>query len=219
MKEIVINGTPREAAGSKTAKLLRKQGFVLCNVYGGSEHAYFYAHENEFKNLVYTPDVHQVNLKVGDKTVKALMQEIQFHPVTDKILHIDFMEILEGKKMKMEIPVKVTGTAPGVMQGGRLVQKLRKLKAKALPKDMPDGVEVNVSALNIGQSVRVNQIQLPGVEFLNTPTGVIVGVQTTRVVAEETKEKVATTTAAAPAATPAAAPAADKKAEKPAAKK
>lgn len=214
MKELVINGTLRESAGKKGVNQLRKQGLVPCNVYGGSEQTYFYAHENDFKKLVYTPDVHQVTLKVGSKSFQAYMQEIQFHPITDKIMHIDFMEVSGEKKMKMEIPVKITGTAPGVLQGGKLVQKLRKLKAKALPKDMPDIVEVNIGSLNIGQSVRVNEVNLPGVEFLNTPTGVIVGVQTTRVVVEETKEKPAATTAATPAA-----PAADKKAEKPAAKK
>jgi large subunit ribosomal protein L25 len=220
MKELVINGTPREAGGKKLANQLRKQSFVPCNLYGGTEHTYFYAHVNDFKKLVYSPDVHQVTLNLGDKSFKAYMHEIQFHPVTDKILHVDFMEFTEDKLMKMEIPVKINGSAPGVLQGGRLVQKLRKLRVKALPKDMPDSVEVDVSTLNIGQSVRVNQVQLPGVELLNTSTGVIVGVQTTRVVVEETKEKpAATTTAAAPAATPAATSAADKKAEKPAAKK
>ncbi len=222
MKELVITGTARQSAGKKEANQLRKQGFVPCNIYGGASQTYFYAHANDFKNLIYTPDVHQVNLKVGDKSFNAYMQEIQFHPITDKIMHIDFVEVTGEKKMKMEIPVKVTGVAPGVLQGGRIVQKLRKMKIKALPKDMPDQIEVNISSLNIGQSVRVNQIQLPGVEFLNTPTGVIIGVQTTRVVVEEVKPAAATT-AAAPAAgaaaTTAAAPAADKKAEKPAAKK
>ena len=220
MKELVITGTARQTAGKKEANQLRKQGFVPCNIYGGASQTYFYAHANDFKNLVYTPDVHQVSLKVGDKSFTTYMQEIQFHPITDKIMHIDFVEVTGDKKMKMDIPVKVTGVAPGVLQGGRIVQKLRKMKVKALPKDMPDQIEVNISSLNIGQSVRVNQIQIPGVEFLNTPTGVIIGVQTTRVVVEETKAA-PTAAAATPAAgaTPAAAPAADKKAEKPAAKK
>ena len=221
MKELVITGTSRKSAGKKEANELRKKGFVPCNIYGGTEQTYFYAHSNDFKSLVYTPDVHQVTLKVGDKSFNTYMQEIQFHPITDKIMNIDFLEVKDDKKMKMEIPVNITGTAPGVLQGGRLVQKLRKMKVKALPKDMPDKIEINVSGLNIGQSVRVNQVNLPGVEFLDTANGVVIGVQTTRVVVEETK---VTTTAAAPAAaTPAAdktaAPAADKKAEKPAAKK
>ena len=227
MKEFVINGTPREVSGRNGVNQLRKKGFIPCNVYGGSEQSFFYAHENDFKKLVYTPDVHQVTLNVGSKSFKTYMQEIQFHPITDKIMHIDFLEISDSKAMKMEIPVKVTGSAPGVLQGGQLVQKLRKLKAKALPKDMPDLVEISVSTLNIGDYVRVNQIKLPGVAFLNTPSGVIVGVQTTRVVVEEVKEKtvVTTTAAAVPGATPTvAAPAADKdkkaeKTEKPAGKK
>lgn len=218
MKELAINGTPRESAGKKGVNQLRREGMVPCNIYGGAEHTYFYAHENEFKKLVYTPEVHQVVLNVGGKTFKAFMQEIQFHPVSDKILHIDFMQVADDKKMKVEIPVKISGTAVGITQGGRLVQKLRKMKVKALAKDMPDFIEINVANLNIGQSVRVSEIKLPGVEFLDTLNGVIVGVQTTRVVVEEATKSAATTTAAATpaAATPAAAPAAEKK---PAAKK
>lgn len=219
MKELVINGTAREFTGKKGVNQLRREGMVPCNIYGGAEQTYFYAHENEFKKLVYSPSVHQVVLNVGGKSLNAFMQEIQFHPVTDKILHIDFLEAAADKKVKVEIPVKIKGTAVGVTQGGRLVQKLRKMKLRALPKDMPDFIEVNVTDLNIGQSVRVHDIKLPGVEFLDTPNGVIVGVQTTRVVVEETaaKDKAAATTTATPAAaTPAAAPAAEKK---PAAKK
>jgi large subunit ribosomal protein L25 len=150
---------------------------------------------------VYTPDVNTVNLNVGGKTYSAIMKDIQFHPVTDKIMHIDFLELSDDKAVRMEVPVKITGNSVGVRAGGVLVSKMRKLKIAALPKHLPDYVEVKIDDLNIGQDVRVRDIAIDGVTFLDSPGNVITGVKTTRNTVAAAPE--APAAGAAPAAAPA----------------
>jgi large subunit ribosomal protein L25 len=156
---------------------------------------------------VYTPEVYTVDLNIDGSDFKAIMKDIQFHAVSDRILHIDFLELNDAKKVTMEVPVKVTGNAVGVRAGGQLINKMRKLKVAALPKDLPDFIQLKIDDLEIGDSIRVRDLSMKGVEFLDTPNNVITAVKTTRAVVEETPAAAAAAAGAAPAAG-AAAPAA-----------
>lgn len=209
MKSIEIIGTKRAAQTKQETKKLRAEGMVPCVLYGGNEQYHFSTPAMNLKGLVYTPDVYTVDLNIDGTHHKAIMKEIQFHAVSDAILHIDFMEMSDDKKVVIDVPVKVTGTAPGVRAGGQLINKLRRLKISALPKHLPDFVEVNIGSLEIGDNIRVRDMKLEGVEFFDSPSNVITAVRTTRaVVAETPAAAAATPAAAAPAATAAPAKAA-----------
>ena len=207
MKSFAINGTKRAAQTKQEIKSLRAQGMVPCVLYGGKEQIHFSAPVLAFKGLVYTPDVHLVDVTIEGTTYKAIMKDIQFHPVTDNLLHIDFLELNENKKVTLEVPVRISGNAVGVRAGGQLVTKMRKVKIAALPKDLPDFVSVNIDNLNIGDDVRVRDLSIPGVEMLDGPNNVVTAVKTTRAVAATE----ATPAAGAPAAAAAAPAAAAKK--------
>ncbi|MFM7216414.1 MAG: 50S ribosomal protein L25/general stress protein Ctc, partial [Bacteroidota bacterium] len=183
---------------------LRAEGKVPCVLYGGNEQVHFSAPALDFRHLVYTPEVYTVDIHVNGKTYSAIMKDIQFHPVTDSLMHIDFMELSGDKPVNMEIPVKVSGNSVGVRAGGILVHKLRKLKISALPKHLPDQIEVKIDDLNIGDDVRVKDLHLDGVTFLDTPSNVIAGVKTTRAVAAAAPAEAAPAKAAPAAAAPAA---------------
>jgi large subunit ribosomal protein L25 len=202
MKSVSISGSPRENVGKKDAKKNRKEDKVPCVLYGGKEQVHFAADEVSFKKLIYTPDSFTVKLNVDNKEYNAILQDIQYHPLSDRILHADFLEIFDDKPVVMHIPVKVTGNSQGVLKGGRFIQKLRKLKIKALPVDLPDNVAVDITPLEINDSIKVSDIKKDKVTFLDAPTAVIVGVRVTRVVVEETPTAVegAAAAAAAPAA-------------------
>lgn len=176
MKTIAISGSPRENVGKRDAKELRYQGKVPAVLYGGKEQTHFAVNVPDLKGLVYTPDVHFVELNVGGTKTQAVLQDIQFHPLNESILHIDFLEIDEKKALTMEIPVKLTGTSPGVKVGGKLVQKLRKLRVKALPKDLPQYVEVSLEELEVGKSTRVGDIKLENAQITNNADDTIVSV-------------------------------------------
>ncbi len=199
MKSISISGTKRAAQTKQETKQLRAEGKVPCVLYGGKEQYHFSAPAISFKGLVYTPEVHTVELDIDGNKFKAIMKDIQFHAVSDKILHIDFLELDDAKKVTVEIPVRIKGNSVGVRAGGQLINKLRKLKISALPKDLPDLVEIKIDDMNIGDSVRVRDIQVKGVEFLDSPNNVITAVKTTRVVVED-KTAAPAAAAAAPAA-------------------
>jgi large subunit ribosomal protein L25 len=211
MKSIAIAGTRRAADSKQETKKLRAEGKVPCVLYGGKEQLHFSAPVLSFKNLVYTPEVFLVDLSIDGTAHKAVMREIQFHNVTDRLLHIDFLEVREDKNVMLEIPVKLKGTSKGVREGGQLLFKMRKLKLSALPKDLPEFIEINIEEMGIGDTVRVRDMKMDGVEFLDIPAASIVAVKTARAVVEETPAAVATTAgaeAAAPAEGAAAAPAA-----------
>lgn len=219
MKSVSISGSPRANVGKKDAKALRDAEQVPCVLYGGTEQIHFAAPAVSFKNLIYTPDVHTVDLEIGGQKYHAILQEAQFQVINDSLLHVDFLEIKPGKPVVMNIPVKTTGTSPGVRAGGRLVKKLKTLKTKGLVEKMPDSINIAIDSLEIGNSVRVQDIKMDGLTFLNAGNVTVVGVEVTRVAAlEEAKPAAATATPAAPAA--AAKPAASAAgAAKPAAKK
>jgi large subunit ribosomal protein L25 len=186
MKSVSISGSPRENVGKKDAKKHRVDGKVPCVLYGGKEQTHFVTDEISFKKLVYSPVAYTVKINLGSREVNAILQDIQYHPVSDKILHADFLEIFDDKPVVIHIPVIVTGTSEGVLAGGQFIQKLRKLKIKALPAYLPDEVVVDITPLNINDSIRVSDIKRNNVTFLDPANAVIVGVRVTRVYVEET---------------------------------
>jgi len=210
MKTVSISGSLRENVGTKDAKKQRKEGKVPCVLYGGSEQLHFVTEEDSFKKLVYSPDAYTVVLDVNGKNYNAILQDIQYHPVGDNILHADFLEIFEDRPVTIPVPIRVTGTSPGILKGGKLIQKLRKLKIKALPVNLPDFITVDISPLEIGQSVRVSDLTLENITMLDSPNSVIVGVRVTRVVVEEAPKAGEGAATAEAGATPAAPAAGDK---------
>lgn len=216
MKSVSISGSPRANVGKTDATALRNAKQVPCVLYGGKEQIHFAVLAADFKNLIYTPDVHTVDLEIAGKKYNAILQEAQFHKISDNLLHVDFLEIIKGKPITMNIPVKTTGTSPGVRNGGRLLKKLKTLRAKGLVEKMPDSISIAIDSMEIGHSVRVEDIKVDGLTFLNAPNITVVGVEVTRVVVEALPTA---GTAAAPAAAgaKAAAPAAGGKAAAPAA--
>jgi len=183
MKSVSVSGSQRENVGKKDAKRLRREGLVPCVLYGGKEQIQFAVSEKDFKDLVYTPEACLVNLDINGKKFTAILQDIQFHPVNEQILHADFLQIFEDKPVKIDVPVKITGNSPGVRSGGKLHLKLRKVKIKGLPVDLPDQVDVSISKLNIGDSVKVGQLSVDKIEFLDPAHAVVVMVKSTRVAA------------------------------------
>jgi large subunit ribosomal protein L25 len=184
MKSISISGSHRENVGKRDAKELRYQGQVPCVLYGGKEQIHFSVFEADLRDLVYTPSVYFVDLSIDGKKYKAVMQDIQFHPVLDTIIHIDFLELFENKPVVMHVPVRFTGYSPGVKMGGKLIQKIKKLKVKGLPKDILDGIDVNLDTLDIGKSVRVSEISVPNLQILDAKANTIVTVETSRALRE-----------------------------------
>ncbi len=180
MKTFQIKGTARQEIGKKANKSLRSQDLVPCVIYGGDKIVHFQAHENEFRKLVYTPKVYQTQIDVDGTVYNAFMQALQFHPVTDKLLHIDFLEIRENVPVKLQIPVRLDGYAKGIQQGGRLKANLRTLKAKGFSKDFPDEIIVDVTELNLSESVRVGDVKVPGIEILNAKSVPVATVVVTR---------------------------------------
>lgn len=211
MKSVAISGSLRTNVGKTDAKALRNSGMVPCVLYGGSEQVKFAVEERAFKTLVYTPDVHIVELDLGGKKHNAIMKELQLHPVTDKILHVDFLEVVSGKPVTIELPVRFDGTAPGVRNGGKLLRKMRKIAVRGPVEKLPDALTIDVSKMEIGDTVRVGDVKIDGLTLLDKPNITIVAVRVTRNVVEE-EAKPSATAAATPAAGAAAAtPAADAK--------
>ncbi|MGB9745625.1 MAG: 50S ribosomal protein L25/general stress protein Ctc [Bacteroidales bacterium] len=186
MKTIEIKAEARKNLGKKETEKLRKQGMVPGVLYGGSEPVHFYVPENSLRHLVYTPNVYVVNLTIDSRNTKAILQDIQFHPVTDHILHIDFKEVFDDKPVVMRIPIKLTGSSVGVRAGGKLKQSVRYLKVKGLIKDLPDQLTIDISDLNIGKSIRVGDLSFENIELLDNKRLQVVSVQVTRAVVDET---------------------------------
>lgn len=180
MKSIFISGSPRASVGKKDSKATRNSGLVPCVLYGGKEQIHFSAQEAQFKPLIYTPEVHTVDLEIEGKKFKAILQETQFHNVTDKLLHVDFLEIIDGKPVTIAIPVKITGNSPGVRAGGKLLQKARRLKVRADYSKLPDFIEVDISSMEIGSTIKIQNIKADGLTFLEAPNVVVVAVVATR---------------------------------------
>ena len=185
MKSITINGSQRESVGKKSTKALRNAGQVPCVLYGGDTPVHFSAEELAFSKLVYTPNAHTVVIALENgETYNAVMQDIQFHPVTDRILHVDFYQLFEDKPVTMDIPVRLIGNSPGVRNGGRLLFRKRKLAIKALPSKLPDFFNVDISKLKIGMLIAVEGLKNDDFTILHPDSQVVVQVKTARAAIE-----------------------------------
>jgi len=182
MKKVSISGSLRENVGKKDAKLTRVQGKVPCVLYGGKEQVHFAVEEKGFKKLIFSPNSYLVNLVIDGKEHEAILQDTQYHPVTDSLLHVDFMELQPGKAIIISVPIAVEGVAVGVFKGGRLIKKFRKLKVRALPENLPDEIKINIEKLDINDSIKVSDITLENIELLDPPSAIVVGVRVTRAV-------------------------------------
>jgi large subunit ribosomal protein L25 len=203
MKTIEITGTVRKDLGKKSSKELRKANNVPCVIYGGKENVHFYTHENNFKNLVYTPDAHLVNLKLGDKEYSLVLKDIQFHPVTDRIIHMDFTEVAANKPVIVSIPIKVSGTSVGVLAGGKLRIRRRSLLVKGFPNDIPEFLPIDITDVKIHQSIKVDELSFDKIELLDPKRSMVLAVATSRVAQKTPEELEAEEAAAALAAAPA----------------
>ena len=185
MKSITINGSKRESVGKSSSKALRNAGQIPCVLYGGEGPIHFSAPELAFSKLVYTSSAYTVVIALGEKEqFSAIMQDIQFHPVTDKILHVDFYQLFEDKQISIDIPVKLNGNAIGVRLGGNLQRNKRKLRVKALPTNLPDSIEINISELNIGDKVYITELSNENYEFLHPDNTVVCQVRRARAAME-----------------------------------
>ncbi|HEX2976351.1 MAG TPA: 50S ribosomal protein L25/general stress protein Ctc [Bacteroidales bacterium] len=181
MKTIEIKGTLRAETGKKSSKQIRKSGGVPCVIYGKEQNIHFYAEELGFKNLVYTHEAHLVRVVLDDQVYNAVLKDIQFHPVSDRIQHIDFIQIFEDKPVVIGVPVTVTGTSAGVLAGGKLFIKKRNLKVKGLPKDLPEYLTIDITNLKIHQSIKVGDLSFDKIELLDPKKDMVVGIATSRV--------------------------------------
>ncbi len=180
MKKVSVSGSPRENVGKKDAKRLRREGNVPCVVYGGKEQIQFYTSEKSFKDIVFTPDACTVKLDIAGRKMDAILQDVQYHPVTDRIIHADFLEIFPDKPVKMAIPIKIKGSSPGVLAGGKMLIKRRRLNVMALADELPAEVDIDISSLKIGDSVVVGQLSVNNVQFIDPENAVVVLVKSAR---------------------------------------
>ena len=192
MKSITIKGSKRESVGKKATKALRNADMVPCVIYGGDQPLHFAAEAKAFKNLVYTPNVYTASIEVDGNTIPAILQDIQFHPVSDNILHVDFYQLFEDKEVTMNIPGRLIGKSKGVMVGGALRHNIRKLKVRALPANLPDFIEADITELEIGNKLYVTELKSDKYTILHPDNTVVAQVRMSRnaqkAAQEETEE-------------------------------
>jgi len=206
MKTIEIKGSFRTELGKKSSKEIRKTGNVPCVIYGKEKNIHFHAHENSFKNLVYTHEAHLVKLIIEDKEYNVVLKDMQFHPVKDNILHADFIEIHDNKPVVINIPVKVTGDSVGVIAGGKLSIKRRSLKVKGFANDLPEALPIDITDLKIHEGVKVGELSFDKIELLDPKKSMVLTIATSRVAQKTDEELLAETAAEAATAAGAAAP-------------
>ncbi|PHK22102.1 50S ribosomal protein L25 [Nostoc linckia z16] len=188
MKSITIKGSERESVGKAATRAARNAGMVPCVLYGGDQPVHFTAEEMAFKGLVYTPNVHTVVIDLNGKTYNAILQDIQFHPVSDKILHIDFYQLQDDKEITMDVPVKIVGKSKGVMAGGVLRLNQRKLKVRALPANLPDYVEADITDLEMGNKLYITKLPTNNFKLLNPENTVVAQVRISRAAMKAAQE-------------------------------
>ncbi len=181
MKTVSLSGSPRENVGKKDAKTLRKQGRVPGVLYGGENQVHFHVDRVELEKLIYTPDVYQIELDIAGTVTKCIIQEMQFHPVTDLAVHMDMLQLADNKPVKVALPVRVTGNAVGVIAGGTMLVNFRKLNVLGMPSDLPEDITIDISDLNIGDNVRIGSLDVPGCTITHAESAVVVAVKATRV--------------------------------------
>ncbi len=189
MKTVSLSGTPRAYVGKKDAKKSRKEGNIPCVIYGGETQIHFTLPELKVDKIIFTPEVFIFDITIDGKEYKTILQDIQYHPVTDKVLHADFLEIKEGKPIVVGLPVKFSGIAPGVAKGGKLQVKYRKLRVKGNINDMPEFIELDVSKLDIGNSIKVRDLKLDNLQVMEIPNAVVVQVKVARGISADEGEE------------------------------
>lgn len=180
MKTAQLSGSTRSNVGKKDSKAIRNAGQVPCVLYGSGEQTHFSVKANDIEKIIFSPDVYKVELDIDGKKASGIIREIQQHPVKDTIQHVDFLELDDKKEVKIGLPVQLTGSSRGVMNGGRLMQVFRKLTVQGLPQDLPEAIVLDISPLRIGQSIRVKDVQFPGVKVLDPANAVVVSVKMAR---------------------------------------
>ncbi|KPK85355.1 MAG: hypothetical protein AMS27_07595 [Bacteroides sp. SM23_62_1] len=191
MKTLEIKGSLREKTGKKAARDIRNSEFVPCVMYGIDENIHFYIHKNIFPRLVYTSDAYLIKLDINGKQYDAILQEVQYHPITDSVQHADFVRVLEGKKVTIKIPVRLTGTSVGLKSGGKLRQRRRYMKVRGQVKDLPEYCDIDISNVDIGDFIKVGDLHYENLEILDPPRAMVVGVVSSRLVAKGLREPVA----------------------------
>ena len=180
MKKAQLSGSVRANVGKKDAALTRNSGLVPCVVYGSGEQTHFSVKDIDIERIVFSPDVYQVELDIDGKKVTGVIRELQQHPITGKVQHVDFLQLEDNKPVRVELPVRIVGSAKGVMSGGKLMQAYRRLRVVGLPAALPESITLNVSSLKIGKSIRVGNINIPGVTILDPHASVVVSVRMAR---------------------------------------
>ncbi|MBK6984217.1 MAG: 50S ribosomal protein L25/general stress protein Ctc [Bacteroidetes bacterium] len=186
MKSVQLSGSLRANVGKVNAKAVREKGNVPCVIYGGKEQIHFEADIRAFKPVIFTPNAHIVEIDLDGKVYKTVLQEAQYHKINDKLIHADFLEIQDGKPVTANIPIVITGQSDGVKKGGKLVLKMRKLKVRGIAATLPDTISIDITKLDIGDSIAVGDIVVEGATLLNAKNVSVVSVTTTRAVAAET---------------------------------
>ncbi|MBE0650904.1 MAG: 50S ribosomal protein L25 [Bacteroidales bacterium] len=189
MNTVSLSGSLRENVGKKDAKLQRKLGKVPCVIYGGSEQKHFTLDQKDFKSIVFTPEIIIAKITLGDKTYESILQDIQYHPVSDEVLHADFLELNPEKPVTIALPIELKGTAPGVVKGGKLRLKMRKLRVKGLIHTMPEHVVIDISKLDVGRTIKVRDIKNTDLTFLEPGNLVIVSIAAARGVTADVEEE------------------------------
>jgi len=189
MKTVSMSGSLRENVGKKDAKKQHNEGKVPCVLYGGEEQIHFAIPERDFKDVIFTPYSYIIELNIAGKKYKAVLKDAQYHPVSDKILHVDFIQIFDDKPVAISVPLNFKGVSKGVLRGGRLIRKYRKLFIKALPKDLPDDIVVDITPLGINDSRKIMELKQANIEFLDPPTAIVVAVKSARAVAADEEEE------------------------------
>ncbi len=184
MKTVSLSGSLRENVGKKDAKRLRNEGKVPCVIYGGKEQKHFFLDQKDFKKIIFTPEIFIIKIELGKENFETILQDIQYHPVSDIVLHADFLELTPGKTVTLAIPVQMEGTSPGVIKGGRLQLKLRKIRVKGLVEDMPEHILLNISDLDIGNSIKVKEVPGEKLQFLDPANSVVISVKAARGLSE-----------------------------------
>ena len=181
MQTVSVTGTPRADVGKKATKAVRRDGGIPCVMYGGDAPVHFAVKHNDVKSLIYTPEFKLADISVDGNSSKCIIKSVDFHPVTDDITHIDFLRLVEGRKMNVEVPITFTGESPGVKSGGKLQQSVRRVKLKTTPANLVNAVTVSIDGLELGQAVRIRDIEaIDGVEVMNPPGTPIATVEVPR---------------------------------------
>jgi len=189
MKSVALSGNKRAERGTSNANILRKEEKIPAVIYGGKENVHFTVNEVKFNKIINTPEVYFIDLDVDGAKFKAIVKDVQFHPVTDRVLHIDFLEVDEKKPITLKIPVNLTGRSKGVANGGTLKTPIKMLRVSGLPSAIPENVAIDMTELKIGDSIKVGELNVDGLTFLGADNAVVVGVKMSRnAVADEEEE-------------------------------